>query len=366
MTRTSSTNGRFSLASRVVNPTEEHLNALADIESWIPEHILRSSRIRFLELHKQPKDVERRAHQTDPETMAREVQGFYNPANRYACVALWVTEDNGPTGRNFYHELGHSLAHKLTAEEKEEIAAEWVRPGDQGGDFADAFADYLVNKRRGNLNRWRIQYPRTAAVLDSWGMDADDPGENFTSTSKRVQTALTDIGRTAAFSVPLEYAQQLRESFSSSCVVVPFAAGQPIGFSINQAESLAVRPWLGEPDSDEPILGVVSQHPVSERLPPYADAAFILDPVEIPGQVTIAPDLEVGPSGWARWEEPESVLMNCSNPIARIWGKIPFRAGVVREILVRCSPLWNLSGPIDTLATLANRNRIPIRQDVTS
>jgi hypothetical protein len=56
---------------------------------------------------------------------------------------LWVNEDiGGYSGRNFYHEYGHSLDPFIVSQGWEDAWPEWE--GNQDEAFADAFAEYMV------------------------------------------------------------------------------------------------------------------------------------------------------------------------------------------------------------------------------
>ena len=76
------------------------------------------------------------------DTSQEELLGFYDRDNGHAAVSLWNMEDHGYSGRNFYHEYGHSLDPFIVSDGWQDAWDEWE--GGQDEAFADAFAEYMV------------------------------------------------------------------------------------------------------------------------------------------------------------------------------------------------------------------------------
>ena len=128
--------------------------ARKEIESYmseIPDAIADQSEMRELIVCENPEEcygwlekiAPHEAAAIDPETEL--VIGTFDRESGTAIASLWISDDMGYSGRNFYHEYGHSLGNLITSDGWERAWGEWDYNQDEG--FANAFAEFMVAKR---------------------------------------------------------------------------------------------------------------------------------------------------------------------------------------------------------------------------
>jgi len=74
--------------------------------------------------------------------------------------------EDGESGRNFYHEFAHSLDSIITSGYWQDPWMEW-RGDSQDEDFAEAFSEYMVEKRLGDTSWMQQHRPLTWDLMQS-------------------------------------------------------------------------------------------------------------------------------------------------------------------------------------------------------
>ena len=104
-------------------------------------------------------------------------RGMYDRNAGKAVVSLYIDEDTsefpgnehhpaGESGRNFYHEFAHSLDRIITSSAWQDAWMEW-EGNSQDEDFAEAFSEYMVEKRLGDTSWMQQHRPLTWDLMQS-------------------------------------------------------------------------------------------------------------------------------------------------------------------------------------------------------
>jgi hypothetical protein len=140
--------------------------------SNIPKEFISESSIRSASIYDNPEDAEEAIQELvgDRED-ARGARGVYDRKTGTLISSLWISEDSGESGRNFYHEFAHSLEDRIVSEGWESAFHEWSEYGQDEG-FAEAFAERLVASSEGeeSLKNFAEHYPVSDKIFSGWGL----------------------------------------------------------------------------------------------------------------------------------------------------------------------------------------------------
>lgn len=173
--RGKSTSTALSDRTTITDPqltNEEEAKAyVADWERSIPAHVKAESSLQSIVAFDRPEDAS--AHITTQYHVGDDelANGVYDRSLKRAVISQYDLDDHEYSGRNFYHEFGHSLEGRIESPAWSRNR-EWAdRLGADEG-FAHAFADFMVSKRGGYLDEFRMQYPDTHRLFTEWRFDA--------------------------------------------------------------------------------------------------------------------------------------------------------------------------------------------------